>query len=154
MTPASAVDNARIAAVFEEIADLLEVQGGNPFRVRAYRNGAKAIRDLATPVTTLLEQGGTAALVAVDNIGKGVWSNTQGYSNARVDELLAMAAIETDLDKRKALYAEFQQIIAEELPVYHTNTLPYHTVYSDKVGNPPLGIWGTSTPIDMTYLKE
>lgn len=89
-----------------------------------------------------------------DNIGKGVWSNTQGYSNARVDELLDMASRENDPEKRKAMYAEFQQIIADELPVYHTNTLPYHTVYSDKVGNPPLGIWGTSTPIDMTYLKQ
>ena len=88
------------------------------------------------------------------NIGKGVWSNTQGYSNARVDELMAMAAVESDPAKRAAMYAEFQEIIATELPVYHTNTLPYHTVYSDKVGNPPLGIWGTSTPIDMTYLKE
>ena len=88
------------------------------------------------------------------NVGKGVWSNTQGYSNARVDELMAMAAVESDADKRKALYAEFQQIIADELPVYHVNTLPYHTVYSDKVGNPPLGIWGTSTPIDTTYLKD
>jgi peptide/nickel transport system substrate-binding protein len=88
------------------------------------------------------------------NIAKGVWSNTQGYANARVDELMAMAAVESDSVKRKALYDEFQQIIADELPVYHTNTLPYHTVYSNKVGNPPLGIWGTSTPIDMTYLKE
>lgn len=88
------------------------------------------------------------------NIGKGVWSNTQGYSNARVDELMNMAAVENDPEKRKALYAEFQSIIAEELPVYHTNTLPYHTVYSKKVGNPPLGIWGTSTPIDMTYIKQ
>jgi peptide/nickel transport system substrate-binding protein len=89
-----------------------------------------------------------------DNVGKGVWSNTQGYSNARVDEILAEAAVEVDASKRKALYAEFQAIIADEVPVYHTNTLPYHTVYSDKVGNPPLGIWGTSTPIDMTYLKK
>lgn len=88
------------------------------------------------------------------NIAKGVWSNTQGYSNARADELMAMAAVETDPAKRKALYGEFQQIIADELPVYHTNTVPYHTVYNDKVGNPPLGIWGSSTPIDMTYLKE
>lgn len=88
------------------------------------------------------------------NIAKGVWSNTQGYSNARVDELMAMAAVEADPAKRKALYAEFQQIIADELPVYHTNTVPYHTVYNDKVGNPPLGIWGSSTPIDMTYLKK
>ena len=89
-----------------------------------------------------------------DNIGKGVWSNTQGYCNKHVDELMDMAAVETDPEKRKVLYAEFQQIIADEVPVYHVNTLPYHTVYSDKIGNPPLGIWGTSTPIDMMYLKE
>ncbi|MEM7438527.1 MAG: ABC transporter substrate-binding protein [Pseudomonadota bacterium] len=88
------------------------------------------------------------------NIAKGVWSNTQGYSNARIDELASMAAVETDPDKRKALYAEYQQIIADELPVYHVNTLPYHTVYSDKVGNPPLGIWATSSPLDLVYLKE
>ncbi len=88
------------------------------------------------------------------NIAKGVWSNTQGYSNARVDELLGMAAEEQDPAKRKALYSEFQKIVNDEVPLYFTNALPYHTVYSDKVGNPPIGIWGTSTPIDMTYLKE
>ena len=88
------------------------------------------------------------------NTFKGVWSNTQGYSNARVDELMEMAGVESDPTKRKALYAEFQAIIADELPVYHVNTVPYHLVYNtDKVGNPPIGIWGTSTPIDMTYLK-
>lgn len=88
------------------------------------------------------------------NILKGVWSNTQSYSNARVDELMAMAAVEADPAKRTAMYAEFQAIIADELPVYHVNTVPYHTVYNtEKVGNPPIGIWGTSTPIDMTYLK-
>jgi len=36
-----APDNARIAAVFQEIADLLEVRGENPFRIRAYRNAAR-----------------------------------------------------------------------------------------------------------------
>lgn len=88
------------------------------------------------------------------NILKGVWSNTQSYSNARVDELMAMAAVEADPAKRTALYAEFQQIIADEVPVYHVNTVPYHTIYNtEKVGNLPVGIWGTSTPIDMTYLK-
>jgi peptide/nickel transport system substrate-binding protein len=88
------------------------------------------------------------------NIAKGVWSNTQGYSNARVDELLEAAAKENDPIKRKALYSEFQKIVNDEVPLYFTNALPYHTVYSDKVGNPPLGIWATSSPIDMTYLKD
>ena len=88
------------------------------------------------------------------NIKKGViWSNTQSYKNSRVDELLELAGKETDLDKRKALYSEFQKIVADEVPVYWTNTLPYHTVYNNKVGNPPLGIWSSSSPLDLTYLK-
>ncbi|MCR9125619.1 MAG: ABC transporter substrate-binding protein [Rhodobacteraceae bacterium] len=88
------------------------------------------------------------------NIKKGViWSNTQQYANARVDELLEMAGKESDPAKRKALYSEFQKIVADELPVYWTNTLPYHTIYSDRVGNPPLGIWSSSSPLDKTYLK-
>jgi DNA polymerase (family 10) len=43
MTAASVFDKARIAAVFDEIADLLEVQDENPFRIRAYRNAARMI---------------------------------------------------------------------------------------------------------------
>jgi peptide/nickel transport system substrate-binding protein len=90
-----------------------------------------------------------------DNIAKGVWSNTQGYSNARVDELLAMAAQENDQEKRKALYAEFQEIVNEEVPIYFLNAVPMHTFYSDKVGNPPVGgIWSTSSPMDRVWLKE
>ena len=90
-----------------------------------------------------------------NNIKKGViWSNTQQYENAKVDELMAAAGKETDPEKRAALYKEFQEIVADELPVYWLNTLPYHTVYSDKVGNPVKGIWSSSSPMDRVYLKE
>ena len=89
------------------------------------------------------------------NIKKGViWSNTQQYKNARVDELLELAGKEPDAAKRKALYKEFQEITANELPVYWLNTLPYHTVYNNKVGNPPLGIWASSSPMDKVFLKK
>lgn len=37
------VRNDKIAAVFDEIADLLELQDANPFRVRAYRNAARTL---------------------------------------------------------------------------------------------------------------
>ena len=88
------------------------------------------------------------------NIKKGViWSNTQQYSNPEVDALMEEAGKETDQAKRTALYSKMQKIIADELPLYPTNTLPYHTVYSNDVGGAPLGIWATSSPMDMTYLK-
>jgi len=49
--------NADIAAIFEEIADLLEIQGANPFRIRAYRNAARSIGELSQEVSLLLEKG-------------------------------------------------------------------------------------------------
>ncbi len=48
------MDNARIAAVFDEMAELLEFRGENPFRIRAYQNGARAIRDLDESVADIL----------------------------------------------------------------------------------------------------
>ncbi len=48
------MDNATIADCFDSMADLLELRGENQFRVRAYRNGAKAIRELGEPVAEIL----------------------------------------------------------------------------------------------------
>jgi DNA polymerase (family 10) len=44
--PTMPVHNEDIAAIFDEIADLLEIQDANPFRVRAYRNAARTVRGL------------------------------------------------------------------------------------------------------------
>ena len=89
-----------------------------------------------------------------DNIKEGViWSNTQQYSNARVDELMEAAGATNDPAERKKLYAEFQQIIANELPLYPLWASPYHTVSSNTVGNAPVSVWGTSSPLDRVYMK-
>lgn len=47
------MDNSAIASVFEELAELLEFRGENPFRIRAYQNGARAIRDLDEPIAKI-----------------------------------------------------------------------------------------------------
>ena len=52
-----AVTNATIAEIFDEIADLLDIQSANPFRIRAYRNAARTIGELGTDVKTLMERG-------------------------------------------------------------------------------------------------
>ncbi|MBW8364686.1 MAG: DNA polymerase/3'-5' exonuclease PolX [Rhizobium sp.] len=51
------IHNADIAAVFEEIADHLEIQGANPFRIRAYRNAARTLGELPQEARALLEKG-------------------------------------------------------------------------------------------------
>ena len=61
--------NAKIADVFDQIADLLEFKDANPFRVRAYRKGARLIRDLPEPVASLLADAGRD-LTEIEGIGK------------------------------------------------------------------------------------
>jgi DNA polymerase (family 10) len=51
------VHNADIAALFQEIADRLEIQGANPFRIRAYRNAARTLGELPQEARALLENG-------------------------------------------------------------------------------------------------
>jgi len=62
------IHNADIAADFDELADLLEIEGANPFRVRAYRNAARTLRDLPSDVTAMLERG--EDLTELPGIGK------------------------------------------------------------------------------------
>src|SRR5579875_4157905 len=47
------MENPEVAQIFDEVADLLELQGANLFRVRAYRNAARTLRDLAEPVAKI-----------------------------------------------------------------------------------------------------
>jgi DNA polymerase (family 10) len=50
------IHNTDIAAIFDEIADLLEIEGANPFRVRAYRNAARTVQGLGRDAAALVEQ--------------------------------------------------------------------------------------------------
>ncbi len=61
--------NDRIADTFDQIADLLEFQNANPFRVRAYRNGARIIRDLPERLSAIVEDD-QRQLTDLDGIGK------------------------------------------------------------------------------------
>ncbi|HEX4129598.1 MAG TPA: DNA polymerase/3'-5' exonuclease PolX [Pirellulales bacterium] len=61
--------NIDLAVTFDEIADLLEFTEANPFRVRAYRNAARTLRDLPEPVTTIL-QDANRKLTEIEGIGK------------------------------------------------------------------------------------
>jgi hypothetical protein len=46
--------NVEVASAFDEIAGLLEVRGGNPYRVRAYRNAARTLNGLAEEAAAIL----------------------------------------------------------------------------------------------------
>ena len=64
------ISNTQIANVLDEVGDLLEFKGTNAFRIRAYRNGARAIRELPEPIHVMLERGDD--LKKLPGIGKSV----------------------------------------------------------------------------------
>ena len=64
------MDNEKIAKVLGQLADLLEFTGANAFRLRAYRNGARKIKELPESISSLVDQG--ADLVKLEGIGKSV----------------------------------------------------------------------------------
>ena len=61
------MQNPDISRVFDEVADLLEIEGENPFRVRAYRNAARTIADLPDPLAERVREG--ADLTDLPGIG-------------------------------------------------------------------------------------
>ena len=71
--------NATIAHLFQEIADLLEIKGENPFRVRAYRRAAESLEALAEDVAVIAERDG---LGKIPGIGKDLAGKIQDFLHA------------------------------------------------------------------------
>src|SRR5207302_510885 len=72
------MDNKAIAGLLHEIADLLELYGQDPFRLRSYRNAAQAIENLSQQVSELVSE--PKKLLQVPGIGKGMLINLQEIS--------------------------------------------------------------------------
>jgi DNA polymerase (family 10) len=62
------MDNKKIADIFDELADLLELRDANAFRVRAYRDAAQSIRGLSEPLADVVEEG--KSLEDIPDIGE------------------------------------------------------------------------------------
>ena len=69
------VHNTEVAEMFSRLAELLEIQGANPFRIRAYRKAAQTIEGLPHSVTSMLAEG--ADLSELPGIGKNLATKIQ-----------------------------------------------------------------------------
>jgi len=66
--------NRQIAEKLDEMAELLEAQGANPFRVRAYRRAAGALGELDRDLEAIAASEGLEGLTALPTVGKGIAS--------------------------------------------------------------------------------
>ncbi len=83
------MQNPDIARLLDEVADLLEISEANPFKVRAYRNAARTVRDHPDPLAELVREG--FDLTDLPGIGEGI-----------ADEIGALLA-KGEMPQRRAL---------------------------------------------------
>ncbi len=92
-------NNQEIAQTLSEIANLLDIQGENPFRIRAYRKAALVISNLPQPLSRIFTQEGEKGLEGLPGIGKNI----------------AQKVIELLQTGRLAQYQQLQEEVPPEL---------------------------------------
>jgi len=112
-----AVDNAGIAAAFEEIADLLELQRANPFRVRAYRNAARTLASWPEEMSQWAAQG--RDFDDLPDVGRDL--------AGKIDEILERGTC----DQLERLRASFPRGITHLLQIPGLGPRRVHTLYHE-----------------------
>ena len=67
--------NTEISKIFQDIADLLEIKGDNPFKIRAYQRAARTIDQLPKEIAIMLEEGEN--LQDIPGIGEAIAKKTR-----------------------------------------------------------------------------
>ena len=109
------MDNVAIAHILGEIADLLEIKGENPFKIRAYRNGADIIANHPHHVASL----DAAGLQEIPGIGKDL--------AARIREIAETG----DARFHQELLAEFPPTILDLLRLQGVGPKTVATLYRE-----------------------
>lgn len=95
------VHNEDVATIFEEIADLLEIEEANPFRVRAYRNAARTIRGLTTELSDMVARG--EDLTLLPGIGEDL--------SAKIEEILKTGSASALKKLHKEVPASLEELL-------------------------------------------
>lgn len=93
--------NQEVAAILNEIADILEIKGANPFRIRAYRKAAQNIENLTEDVSLVAARGG---LEGIPGIGKDL--------AGKIQEIIATGSFRDYEDLRKEVPSGIVNLLA------------------------------------------
>lgn len=174
------VHNEDIAAVFDEMADLLEIEGDNPFRIRAYRNGARTLRELGRDIGNLVEAG--EDITRLSGIGKNLAAKIHEYLQtghcrsldklrrqlpADLTELLKLPGLgpkrvhalyhELDIHTHEQLERAARDGLIQQLPGFGAKTeariLAALQTHSDSVPRIKLAVAGRYAESLLAYLK-
>ena len=95
------VQNADVAEVFERVANLLEIQDANEFRVRAYRNASRTVSSLARDIADMVEKDEDLTELA------GIGEDLAG----KIEEIVETGTLEQLLELEKELPGELNDLM-------------------------------------------
>jgi DNA polymerase (family X) len=85
------MENLDIARELDTLADLLEIQGANPFRIRAYRNAVNTVRSSSRSLAAMVAEG--EDLTELPDIGDNVGAHIVEFlETGRITRLEEVAA--------------------------------------------------------------
>ncbi|MCK4261848.1 DNA polymerase/3'-5' exonuclease PolX [bacterium] len=84
--------NSEIALTFSEIADILEIKGENPFRVRAYQKAVRVLENLPEEIEAIHQKG---ELEGIQGVGEGI--------ARKIEELLTTGKLQYYEDLKKSV---------------------------------------------------
>lgn len=91
--------NAQVADSLERMADLLEAQEANPYRVRAYRQAAATVREHSRPVAEIVASEGLAGLQELPTIGESLARSIEQLIDTGKINLLERLQGETSIER-------------------------------------------------------
>ena len=80
--------NQEIACILDQIADYLEMKDENPFRIKAYRDGADSIRSFNDSISQIALKKDKEKLESIPNIGEGIANIITSYVKTGRSEML------------------------------------------------------------------
>ncbi|MFC1512680.1 DNA polymerase/3'-5' exonuclease PolX [bacterium] len=120
------VHNEEISDILEKTADLLEIKGDNPFRIRAYRNAARTVASLTHNLVDMVNQG--QDLSHLPGIGKDLAGKLEEITKTGTFTLLKQLEKEMDIDimtlgKIRTLGAQRIKILYKKMGVHNIKDL-------------------------------
>lgn len=136
--PAVLFSNDDIAYVFEQVADLLEAQGDDYYRIRAYREGGESIRQLERSAIEIYDAEGTAGLELLPHIGQRLALSIQELATTGELRLLERLLIEVSPEDLFTTVPGIGQLLARR--IYralgiHTLEALEQAAYDDTLGH-------------------
>ena len=116
--------NRKVADLLRQMADVLDQQQANPYRISAYRRAAEAVASLETDVRDVLEREGTEGLIRLPFIGSGIAASIREIADtghwSRLDRLRGTLKPERLMQTVPGIGPELAQAIGNQL---HVDTL-------------------------------